>query len=296
MREYKATLENIVKMHKEGKIIFKCDNCESSDFKLMLNYKLPLPIIPVIILYNGTMVCYNELLYYFVRCICGENTSQEYSKLEAYKQNNIESKWVNFLFYEPYDDNFTEEELKFSFEYQYKSLETGEANAIRSGNFRNNHPQKTNTERKEVSHEKDSDDRYRRHHRLRNHRERSFPSAFHPADPALLSRDLLLLPGGLHSALQSGQYQYHPVPLAADGCGRPSALRSLRWLCTDPRNRYHGLYRRGAQLFDSVQPQADRTYRQPKAHQSGSHRFQNQPGGCFSLRCQRRCPWGSDRL
>ena len=116
MREYKEALENIVKMYKEGKIIFKCDNYESSNFKLMLNYKLPLPIIPVIILHNGTMLCYNELLYYFVRCICGEDTSQEYSKLEAYKQNNIESKWVNILYYEPYDDNFTEEELKFSFE------------------------------------------------------------------------------------------------------------------------------------------------------------------------------------
>ena len=116
MRENKETLRNIVKMYKEGKIIFKCDNCESSNFKLMFNYKLPLPIIPVIILYNGNILCYNELLYYIVRCICGENTSQEYSKLEAYKQNNIESKWVNILFYEPYDDNFTEEELKFSFE------------------------------------------------------------------------------------------------------------------------------------------------------------------------------------
>lgn len=116
MREYKERLENIVKMYKEGKIIFKCDNCESSDFKLMLNYKLPLPIIPVIILHNGTMVCYNELLYYFIRCICGEDTSQEYSKLEAYKQNNIKSKWVNILCYEPFRDSFSEEELKFSFE------------------------------------------------------------------------------------------------------------------------------------------------------------------------------------
>lgn len=116
MREYKETLENIVKMYKEGKIIFKCDNCESSNFKLMLNYKLPLPIIPVIILHNGNMLCYNELLYYIVSCICGEDTSQEYSKLEAYKQNNIKSKWINVLYYEPYDDNFTEEELKFSFE------------------------------------------------------------------------------------------------------------------------------------------------------------------------------------
>lgn len=116
MREYKESLENIVKMYKEGKIIFKCDNYESTDFKLMLNYKLPLPIIPVIILHNGNMLCYNELLYYIVRCICGEDISQEYSKLEGYKQNNIESKWVNILFYEPYDDNFTEEELKFSFE------------------------------------------------------------------------------------------------------------------------------------------------------------------------------------
>lgn len=116
MREYKERLENIVKMYKEDKIIFKCDDCESSNSKLMLNYKLPLPIIPVIILHNGTMLCYNELLYYFVRCICGEDTSQEYSKLEGYKQSNIESKWVNILYYEPYDDNFTEEELKFSFE------------------------------------------------------------------------------------------------------------------------------------------------------------------------------------
>ena len=116
MRENKETLENIVKMYNEGKIIFKCDNCVSSDFKLMFNYKLPLPTIPVIILYNGNMLCYNELLYYFVRCICGEDTSQEYSKLEAYKQNNIKSKWINVLYYEPYDDNFTEEELKFSFE------------------------------------------------------------------------------------------------------------------------------------------------------------------------------------
>ena len=116
MREYKEALENIVKMYKEGKIIFKCDNCESSDFKLMFNYKLPLPTIPVIILHNGNMLCYNELLYYIVRCICGEDASQEYSKLEGYKQSNIESKWVNILYYEPYDDNFTEEELKFSFE------------------------------------------------------------------------------------------------------------------------------------------------------------------------------------
>ena len=108
MRENKETLKNIVKMYKEGKIIFKCDNCESSNFKLMLNYKLPLPIIPVIILHNGNMLCYNELLYYIVRCICGEDTSQEYSKLEAYKQNNIESKWVNILYYEPYDDNLIE--------------------------------------------------------------------------------------------------------------------------------------------------------------------------------------------
>ena len=116
MRENKETLRNIVKMYKEGKIIFKCDNCESSNFKLMFNYKLPLPIIPVIILYNGNILCYNELLYYFVRCICGEDTSQEYSKLEAYKQNNIESKWVNILLYEKNFDNLTEEELKFSFE------------------------------------------------------------------------------------------------------------------------------------------------------------------------------------
>lgn len=116
MRENKETLRNIVKMYKEGKIIFKCDNYESSNFKLIFNYKLPLPIIPVIILHNGNMICYNELLYYIVRCICGEDISQEYSKLEGYKQNNIESKWVNILFYEPYDDNFTEEELKFSFE------------------------------------------------------------------------------------------------------------------------------------------------------------------------------------
>ena len=82
----------------------------------MLNYKLPLPIIPVIILHNGNMLCYNELLYYIVRCICGEDTSQEYSKLEAYKQNNIESKWVNILCYEPFNDSFSEGELKFSFE------------------------------------------------------------------------------------------------------------------------------------------------------------------------------------
>ena len=32
MRENKETLENIVKMYNEGKIIFKCDNCVSSDY------------------------------------------------------------------------------------------------------------------------------------------------------------------------------------------------------------------------------------------------------------------------
>ena len=100
-------------LHRENGSIFQAIDL---GLELMFNYKLPLPIIPVIILHNGTMICYNELLYYIVRCICGEDTSQEYSKLEAYKQNNIKSKWVNILCYEPYDDNFTEEELKSSFE------------------------------------------------------------------------------------------------------------------------------------------------------------------------------------
>lgn len=111
MKEYREPLEELVKLYKENKLIFKC---AKNDIHIMLNYKLPLPKIPVIVRKDGSMLCYNEILYYLIRCIVCENIS-EYNSLESYQKNNIESKYIDMIWYEPYSDNFSYKELEISF-------------------------------------------------------------------------------------------------------------------------------------------------------------------------------------